>query len=281
MGYLNTLEQRRLPRAGTALAVALAFAHAGDGPGAERQLALARSLLEARGVAGIHLGRCHEIGARIAIRRRDAAAFAERAAACAKYYRCGENPVLTARHDALLRANLASRRPGASSEDSVFTQIVVPQHATGTLRSDSGSELEMISSAHESVLTALIAESGATGGFLYMKSGLGLCRVFGTSGLEVPGDLDADVADYLAHALEPDTIAAECLSETKQRPVLESRTGQRFIACLLEEGLGVGLERVAGVAVLAVADGANVEVSMTRRAAAARALMPLTAERSN
>ena len=163
----------------------------------------------------------------------------------------------------------------------MFTAIVVPQHATGTLRSDSGSELDMTSSAHESVLTALVADSGALGGFLYLKSGIHLCRVCGTSGLEAPIDLDTDVADYLAHALEPDTIAAECLSETKPLPVLESCTGQRFIPCLLEEGVGIGLERVAGVAVLAVPDGTNVEVSMTRRAAAARALMPLTGERNH
>ncbi|HEX4339459.1 MAG TPA: protein kinase [Polyangiaceae bacterium] len=127
--YLDAALRNDLPTSGIALSLSLASARAGDHGEAERHVTFAEAALSAEGASGIHLGWCSEVGARIASLRGDRALFQQRAERCARLYRHGENPTLTARFDALIRKGWSGVRetPGLEVLDGLDATTEDPE----------------------------------------------------------------------------------------------------------------------------------------------------------
>jgi hypothetical protein len=132
--------------AGIALSLALAFSARGDTAEAEAHFALGKSALEGRGAAGIHLGWCLEVGARIAAARGDRVAFIERVAECARLYRHGDNPILTARYDALMRADRSAVLRTDHVADQTATVVIGRRAADSSAADGSSGSLDESSS---------------------------------------------------------------------------------------------------------------------------------------
>ncbi|HEX3595585.1 MAG TPA: hypothetical protein VHU80_10795, partial [Polyangiaceae bacterium] len=277
--YLEAARRHGVPHAGIALSLALAHAHRSDGESAERHVALARSELESHGVNGVYLGYCFEVGARVASLRGDRDTFAERAACCAGLYRHGDNPVLTARYDELLRADRIVEARSAANVDQAATVIVgrTPRGTPLGSSSSARSYTSVGSDAHADALGLLVERSGARGGFLYVRGGDGWSRVYGTPGLRVPRDLDAAILEQMTEIEEP---ATECAEAAPAHPehlnkswAIDDAEGGRLISCLLADE-GARPDRVVAIAVLSMESDAIVDIPTTSLAAAARALVP-------
>jgi hypothetical protein len=274
--YLRRARDGELPYAGIALALALAFAKTGDGAAAEEHVALARMALETVGAGGIQLGYCFEVAARVASLSGDRSAFLEASTACARQYHQGENPVLTARYDALMRADLMmASRVGAAVEQ--ITVVVGKPRQAELAPSVPGSSGSSDDEVHADVLALLVERAGALGGFLYARVGDVWSRICGTPGLEAPSNLDASVLERLTEMEDPVTEAMDAedapTAFTGRTRTLTSTDGCRMVSCLLAE-TGDPSERIVGIAVLAVANDAHIDISTTSIAAAARALAP-------
>jgi hypothetical protein len=276
VAYLATARARRVPIVGIGLALTAAYARVGETDAADHLYQELRKLLEDRGAAGIVLGRCFEVGAFVASQRGDRAGFQERAEACAGEYRRGENTALTARYDALLRADQRSRTMGDERSD--YATVVVGRRRaaeTGTSRDGSGSS-SVSSDVHADVLALLVERAGARGGFLYTWTDGSWSRVFGTPGLEAPSGLDAAVLECIASRTEGVTQTMGATTATGAGPerhwFFTSAAGDRLVPCLLEDN--AANDHVVGVAVLAVGTDGNVDIPTTSLAAAARALAP-------
>jgi hypothetical protein len=274
--YLVRAREQELPCAAISLSLALALARSGDAAAAEAHVAVARSALEAFGAGGIPLGYCFEVAARVASHSGDRMAFLENSATCARLYRHGENPVLTARYDALVRADLvAVARVGAVADQA--TVIVGRPRAPDVPIAVSGSSGSSDADVHADVLALLVARAGAIGGFLYARVGDVWSRICGTPGLEAPDDLDASV---LEHMTELDDCVTQAIGAEDPPTVfsgksrtLTSTDDCRMISWALAE-LGTDSDRIVGVAVLAVANDATIDIPTTSLDAAARALAP-------
>ena len=244
-GYLEHARLLRVPMVRLDLALAMAHAELDDATAAERHFEAARSSLEARGVGGMHLGHLYEIGARIAIARRDRRVFALRATACAEHYCAGMSPSLTAKYDALMkhaeRCNLAvdgvprsaSSPPGDASAETAMSPTGAPLQVSTSVESWG---------PHQEVLALLVARAGALGGFLYTNSTDGLQLTGVTPGFDPPDDLDAAVAAFFADQVEPE-------GQTLYTPA-----GDRLTPWLLECHRD-GARLVPGAVFLAIADG--------------------------
>jgi hypothetical protein len=272
VAYLAESRKRRVPPVGIMLSLALAFANAGNEEAAEDHVNLARVALEARGVSGIHLGRCYEVGACVASLRGDRVTFNERADACARYYRRGENPVLTARHDALFRERrLPSER--AAEGDLELVTVAKEQAVVYPTVKDSSFGSAIASDAHASALAVLVERTGARGGVLYARLGTGWTRFAVTEGLRVSSNLDAIVAEYLMHVSEPATQTMGMSGLPKEpavrRLALDPESGDRWVPYLIE---GIAGEPPIGAVVLALPGEEPVEIPTTSLAAIGRAL---------
>ncbi len=264
-----------LPHAGIALALALSCARAGEGALAERHLATAREALESQQASGIHLGVYFEVGARIASLTGDRDEFAARAEHCAQFFRHGENPVLTARYDALLRNDRVVQAQTSPSVDQAATVIIRARGAPGP-SSAAAPESSFTSDALADALGLLVERTNALGGFLYVRGAAGWNRVYGTPGLAVPADLDAAVHGHLTELEEPATAVMgpqDGATESHARPLaLSIGGGEHMISCPLTQQRET--DRIVAVAVLSVEGDASVDIPTTSLVAAARALSP-------
>jgi len=127
------------------------------------------------------------------------------------------------------------------------------------------------------VLALLVERAGALGGFLYARVGDGWGRICGTPGLDAPDNLDATVLERLTDVDDPVTEAmstddAPTAYIGRSHPITSS-DGRHLVSCLLADAENPS-ERIVGVAVLAVAPDALIDIPTTSIAAAARALAP-------
>ncbi|HEX4334519.1 MAG TPA: protein kinase [Polyangiaceae bacterium] len=271
VAYLAESRERRVPPVGIMLSLALAFANAGNSEAAEEHVTLARLALEARGVSGIHLGRCYEVGACIASLRGDRAAFKERADACARYYRRGENPVLTARYDALFRERRTPSVRAAQGDLEPVTGARKQAAAVHSTIKDGSSGSAIASDA----LAVLVERTGARGGILYARVGDEWTRFAVTAGLTVSGNLEAVVADYLMQVSEPATQTVG-LSSLPRRPTDHSWTfdpesGERWVPYLIDGPRTAG-DLPIGAVILALPGEETVEIPSMSLMAIGRAL---------
>jgi tetratricopeptide (TPR) repeat protein len=251
-GCLEHAAKHDFPTALLELALAEAHAEEGEHDDAERHFNVARVALASRGARGLPLGHCYEVGARIALKRGARDTFSERMKACAMLYRCGHNPALSARYDALVRD--ASRQDGAFDGPS---RLITASGDGERSWSDRTATIVDGGARYLEVLRRVSQEMGALGGVLYANTNMGLVRRHTTIGLAVPESLDEEIGRYFANEMAAELVTGThtAVPEVPTSFDLYAATndqGDRFIPCLLEFRRN-GVRHVAGVATFAVA----------------------------
>jgi len=180
------------------LALALAKANLGFHDAAVRLVGECLSAYREAGVTGIKVGAAHEAGARIALLARDRESFDEHLAQCARDYRLGTSPGLSARYQALLD----DARNLGMTEDAVAT---VPPRANGA-----PTEVETLLStfagckgADERALHALriiVRRSGAAGGYWYVRRDDSFTLAATFDGEAPPLSIDDRIERYITDA---------------------------------------------------------------------------------
>lgn len=168
---------------------------------ADRTLAAAA----ARGVSGIDLGDAHYTRARLAIRERDGNAFDYHAQRCAELYRAGENPVLTARYERLLRAH---RKASPEAVSGVLGSHTVNTPTAGTPHSSLFDGCTDRAERARRALGLLMERDDCRAGALYLLTAEGPVLVAMSGELPFPNDMDSVVADRVAAELDLDEATA-------------------------------------------------------------------------
>jgi hypothetical protein len=182
---LNTLDyaerfsaiiQHRMARS-----VALAEAHAGE---IDRALERIESALEresALGKSALHLGRLHEVRARIALLQRDGVNFSQHLLKVRDYFSCTRNPALIKRYDRLATLG-RSQFPAAAAittEDDLYAHNALLSLA----------ELNEPQQRAELALELILREAEVEAGFLYLTRGSELQLAASMSDRPAPIDL--------------------------------------------------------------------------------------------
>jgi hypothetical protein len=253
--YLLQARVQRVPYYAIQLLLAWAHAALGDGGAAEQLLEESQTALAARGCSGVVLGRSFEIGARIAVLRRDQAAFAERAERCAQLYRIEQHPSLAARYTALRRAASSAGLDHAAGAAALESPFARDEMRVAALRS---AALEHVQSSdfYSKTLALVVAHVGAVGGALYTcRPEGGMRRVATTDDGELWSDLDREVARFHAREIENDhdTTGSTGMPETGSLRTLHTATGRALIPYLLEHDRHA-TRTIAGVVVFAIGD---------------------------
>jgi hypothetical protein len=175
--YLERARQGGAPTFRIELALAQACAELDDHDTAANHYTSAMRMLERREVHGLSLGRALETGARIALRRGEAATFTQRAELAAEEYALKQNPSLAPRFAKLMSD---AARAGLISADASPNLVASASASAAALRALAASISD--SDFYARVLDLLLKHSGASGAFLYLPTSDGLQRVAATEG---------------------------------------------------------------------------------------------------
>jgi len=213
--YLATAERTLLPGYRIALALADANMHAGRHADAEQSFARSTSELEQHDVFGVVTGCAYELGARVALARKDAAVVEERVERCRSHFELGDHPGLRARYNALLRD---ARRMGAYG--------VKPAQVAGRaeLRRALRARLDQLvalatqhgeaADFHRGLLDVLIEQGAAVGGVLYLRRAAQLTRLAAVGKLEARSGLDELVrGSLLLSADDERTVVTDAVTQ--------------------------------------------------------------------
>ncbi|HKP62560.1 MAG TPA: protein kinase [Polyangiales bacterium] len=274
--YLARAGAESIPDARLRLALARSHAELGHAEAAEAQLATAREALERRGAGGVVMIQLHEIGARLALCRRDRARFNERLGAWARALQTGTFPGLFARHSALLRD---ARALGLAADGGMELEL---------READSGIELENLrklgrepiedSVFYHRLLELLLVQAGATGGVLYANLN-GRPDVVARAGASaIEGELDETVSKLWALPSTADDMTTSPTAESEADSGLRGGSGHAATPHMLEH-LRNGQRRIEGIAVLDLAGNPRLETaSLVRFAAIMAERLQLRAE---
>jgi hypothetical protein len=217
--YLERARAAGLPGFRIELALARACAELGDLDDAERVYGEALRALGSREVRGLLLGRAFETGARIALRRGDAAAFEARVRSCAEHYALRHNPTLASRFTQLMRD---AARAGVIGSSAAHSQDAAADLALKALATAADDDV-----FYAAVLDHLVKRSGAFGGYLYVPGRDALRCVARTEGLTWTDSSSVDrvASEYFARLLhdasddldEPTKVATTAASSTHNR----------------------------------------------------------------
>ncbi|MBN1654410.1 MAG: protein kinase [Deltaproteobacteria bacterium] len=204
--YLERSKQLNVPSVHIDLALALCLSRLEQYPSAQKCFESALVELGQRGVGGVLLGYCHEVGARVAIRKGDLQAFVDHCAKCRELYKIETNSVLALKYSGLMREAETREQLGPANE------LEAIQGVCGA-RSDVDREiierLTVVSTSHgardlyEEALAIAVQRTEARGGLLYLCTGEGLKRVCATGGLKIPGLVDVEITRFFTTETNP------------------------------------------------------------------------------
>ena len=270
---LDEARSRSRPTYALELQLALAHAQLGDHIAAQALFERAEAALVARGCAGITLGRCYEVGARIALAAGDAPAFMARYACCAERYRAGKIPALGERVTALRRSASGSGMAPSGTFEPETT--MVGDETQVTLLREALAQLVRADDFFQRALMLLVSHVGASAGALYTTNDEGSVTRVATS-----DELDAKESDefaqrFIANEIQNDeatTASSEIVSPTNIERTLYTVSGRAFAPFLLQEQQAESDRAMLGVVLFAFAPGVRATVSQSFLDALAGAL---------
>jgi serine/threonine-protein kinase len=250
--YLTEAKEHAAPLFRIELALARAHGELGHAERADVHWVSALNALETRGAAGILIGRAHEVGARLAICRRDSIRFAERSKACATYYAVHQNPPLAAVYARLLRD---AARKGIGAHSAEFGTDM-GERIRSAIRELAGVTSD--SDFYARALQLIVEYSGAEGGYLFARSPLGLRRVATAGRVDSSGVVDPDLEAerYYARALQLEDTLTESGDRGSEQAALintaaASGSAIGLVPCPLRRRTKHG-ESIDGLALLAM-----------------------------
>jgi tetratricopeptide (TPR) repeat protein len=239
--YIERAQALDIPTAWLELALSLCLAALDRHADAETHWRTALSALSGRDIGGVHLGYAYEVGARIALRRDDQEAFAERRDRCAQYYLPGRYPALAAKYNRLVEAADTSPATKAASPSSAS--------ALGPIQMQTAlSQCRDRLHRGEQALGWLCEQTGASSGFLFGLRG-GFLEPLADESV-VPPDMLAVAQSYFGRELEGalDVTLTEMFDGVPKSDVSSSRL-PGYVPILLRATDELG-EFVVGVAML-------------------------------
>jgi hypothetical protein len=269
--WLSRCEREGMRYLSRELACALAEAEAKlgrfEGAMARIEAVIAEQLT--LGVTGLHLGRCYEIAARIALASGNAADFERYSALTAVQYRQGKSSMLGALYERLMdearQAGLATSAPRESASSDVHAADL--QERATTLIAGCNDRAERVHRALE-----LLCEGDPPGRghlFLVTESGLALAAS------NMPSEELTELALFARRRLDMETTSVDTMTASLES-VSASRTWHSaegtYDAVLLAVPLSDGL-RLVGVAMLVHGEGQAREDFGDVAEAVARALL--------
>lgn len=223
------------------------------------------------GSTGALLGSLYETRVRVALAMGDVEAFQQNADLCAKEYRVGHNPPLTARFDRLMQE---ARRSGASADAGELKSAVVSK------KPDEASRVAMLLAAcrgprerAERALRVLLDQLGLDTGFLYtlQPGGPTLAAFLGVHA--PPSGLDTAVGAYLERAAR-DSGDATGTIQAELRPDLDlPMLGESLLVPLVLGHDSAEGYALAGAVVVATAEAPAWNQPYRLLAAVSRSLM--------
>jgi hypothetical protein len=204
--YLASAEQNGVPTPRIGIEIALALSYLGEHEAAEAELTSAHTRLERRGVSGIQLGYCYEIGARIAHRRGETQVANDRARVCAEKYRRGEGSVLAARgQDLMVRIDDEASIATSFGVVTDASRLAVRTTSAPSSNEHSIPGVEFTERGlYAEALSFLVERTGAVGGILFAYLDGHLERVGSTTGFESSDILDSAAREYFQIAASGD-----------------------------------------------------------------------------
>jgi hypothetical protein len=206
LAYVQGSREHELVIAGHRLELALAIAESalGEHEQASARLARVSGEIDAAGFRGLHRGAALEVGARLALARKDAASYERYYAECSQELGMGAYPAIAARlqrlQDRAEQLGLSALPPGVAqrqlSEEEVRRELAQ-------------------CGAHERpglALTLALRATGAESGYLYLLTDSGLQLGASASPLPPPAQLAEVLAHYVASAevLSDQTVDITC-----------------------------------------------------------------------
>lgn len=236
--YLERARARDIPTAWLALAVARCLAERARHAEAEALWHAALIAFSERDIGGVHLGYAYEVGARLAQKRDDHAAFEALREQCGRYYLPGRYPPLTAKYKSLRDTTEDAEleaAPGLGVIGPIQMQTALSQCRD---RMHRGGQ----------VLEWLYAQVGGDHGFLFGIRG-GFLELL-SDGSTMPSDMLDAVQAYLGRELddERDVTLTEMFGGAPQ-PTVDTSTLSGYVPVLLRASDDLG-EFVVGVAVV-------------------------------
>ncbi len=238
------------------LALALCHAESGDETAARHHFNTAFTALKKRGVGGIYLGYCQEIGARIAMACRDGQAFYGHVGECANFYRVDTNPVLYLKFSNLMR-EAASRgiTPSGTTTTDVENHPVSRQQdeLEQRLQSILNTTKDSLELFHRS-LALIVEHAKARGGALFLNTPEGFERKAVTPNVELASTFDQEIYNYYSTEVEEDGTATVTIFDSEQlpnKPRAKTALGDHVYPFLLEYASDQGIQ-VCGMVALIV-----------------------------
>jgi len=283
--YLERAIDLRVPTLSFELTLAISLSKLGSTREAQQHFESAMSMVYQRQIQGIHLARCYEVGARLAIDRGDGLAFNHYAGLWSTQYRRSSNPALIAQFDALVRE---ADEQGLEIDDSFRIGLMTSR----TIKIDVELRDELLSFAESCVdveqlfsyvVALLLERSRSTASVLYLNTVSGFERVFST--LEMPSfdALDREVeAQY--HAMTKPSEETTTVSGTERSVItsepdiqfMQSTNEPKFAPFLLECHRSEGLVS-CGIALLAI----DIENGFPNRAQTIAAITDVLVDQAN
>ncbi len=193
-----------------ALPLALAEAHLGEFESAVAHADAAIDKQRQLGTTGFNIGIAYEYRARIAVLMNDQESFKAYAELAAREYRAGNNPVLTAKYEKLMRD---ARQATLGVSDNLAHAADISQHSEHSQLSRLATLLTDCRGAADRArraLDMLVKQSRSLGGFFYTMQKQGPVLV-ASSGSQSPlDDMDTRVKEYL----EAETAESEEMTRT-------------------------------------------------------------------
>ncbi len=210
--------------------------------------------LQAMGTTGVLLGTAYETRARVAIMMKDGESFATYARLCAKQYRAGHNPALTAKYERLVQE--ARQAALIVSPDVARAADLDEQTARGasSVATALGACKEPMERA-ERALAMIVKQSGCLGGLLYALQKDGPVLTAQVGDRRPPAEIDSLVTSHLSAELEDADEVTVTTADKAEGPPIERAwnglDGEKFVPVLLAHEAETGYA-ITGVVVLCV-----------------------------
>jgi hypothetical protein len=218
--YLEQVRSHRAPTFRVELALARTRAELQHFDEAEQSFESVGKAMQSRNIAGILLGRLYEIGARIALLRRNAQLFGERCELCAHHYAIAQNSSLALRYAGLLRD---ASRAGLSTTASWESGHEGEEAVKAAMRELA--EVTSDTAFHARALDLLMRSSGAAAGFLYARAEEGVRQVARTHTGQWTSTIDLD--HEAQQFFERDSAADESTKALAASEVAQAQASSR------------------------------------------------------
>jgi hypothetical protein len=240
----------------------------------------ARALVEAAGRRGIGIGSAYEIRARIASALGDAMGFELYAERCAREYRSGHNPALTAKYERLMRyAQECGIRASSTVQHAANFSLYPATMSIDQQALTIAADLRSCGSSYDRTLRALrmvLDAVGATNGLLYGLQGGALQLLASSVAEPPPSGLPRFVAAFLQAELEQSgtatVVGGESLTTHAENDHFTDEQGKDWRALLLI-GQDGGERRITGIACVQFPVGRSTSTDYSRLSMIAAALL--------